>query len=130
MKNDFKIGQSIIIEKPGILNGLPGKIIGINTESDTIYKPLRVECESGYIIALELHEIKGYIKPSENKDKPTEDTETSVQAFEELNIKVVKSDHPIGCKDKPAKRSYTKRGTKPVKEVKPKRTYNRKHKLI
>lgn len=107
MKSDFKIGQSIIIEKPGILNGLPGKIIGINTESDTIYKPLRVECESGYTIALELHEIKGYIKPSEKKDKPTEATE-------------------INYKDKPAKRAYTKRGTKPVKEVKPKRKYTKK----
>lgn len=126
MKNDFKIGQSIIIEKPGILNGLPGKIIGINTESNTLFKPLRIECESGYTIALELHEIKGYIKPSEKKDKPTEATETSMQAFEELDSRAIKSDHPIDCKDKPAKRAYTKRGTKPVKEVKPKRKYTKK----
>lgn len=129
MKNDFKIGQSIIIEKPGILNGLHGKIIGINTESNTLFKPLRIECESGYTIALEFHEILGY----QNKDNATQTSKTSVQAKETVAIKdseylKIEVSGPIGelaIAYPKQKRAYTKRGSKP-KEVKIKRKYTKK----
>lgn len=103
MKTNFRIGESIIIDKPGILQGIHAKVIAHNTESDTIYKPIRAECEGGYVVALEYFEIK-----SAEKTEVTKAPENVTATIEQER----------------KKRKYTKKSE--TKEVKLKRKYQKK----
>lgn len=103
MKTKFRIGESIVIDKPGILQGIHAKVIAHNTESDTIYKPLRVECEGGYVVALEYFEVK-----SAEKTEVTKAPENVIADIEPER----------------KKRKYTKKSE--PKEIKPKRKYQKK----
>ena len=123
MKTNFRIGESIVIDKPGILNGIHAKIIAHNTESDTIYKPLRVECEGGYVVALEYFEVKSAEKTEVTKapEKPKSIDYHPVQCPDNGRIANI-SLQPIEQDRK--KRKYTKKNE--PKEVKPKRKYQKK----
>lgn len=107
MKTNFRIGESIVIDKPGILNGASGKVIEHNSDQDTIYKPLKVMLdESHFTVALEYFEVK-----SAEKTEVIKAPENVIAAIEPER----------------KKRKYTKKSE--PKEVKPKRKYQKKIKL-
>ena len=105
MKNDFKIGQTVISKKPGILNGISGEILSINPENR---KQLTIVCGNLGTWSLSFDEVSATGDKPENLEYiPTKPKPESVTPIAEIKVKrpyVKRVDKPKGVK---TKRKYT-----------------------
>lgn len=103
MKNDFKIGQTVISKKPGILNGLSGEILSINLDNR---KQLSVICGSfggTWSFSFDEVELASKDKPENSEYIPTKPKVESVTPIAEIKVK----------------RGYNRKVDKPKGEAKP-----------
>lgn len=128
IKQDYKTGDKIVSIKPGIFNGLEGVVLSVDPEKR---KSLTVICGANGTWSFSYDEVEPM-----NGEKPIKvDTKITQPEIDNKieKLTVVKTKRGSYVKHSKAdpkkeKRAYVRKKDQPVKEIKPKRAYNKKPK--